>query len=134
MGGPKLVFSYIHVPLLAFPLVCASSLCLAFEPLVNEEMGATGSEVFQNPLFVDPQGTQKSREKFMHELRRVGKNNRQLIETAISVIGANGVLDGIESIWPKCHSEAHDLGKVIFDRVRDIGMGLSICKDRCNPG
>lgn len=117
-------------------LVCASSQGLAIEPPVVEEMGAAGEEeaAFQNPLFVDPRGTQKQRAEFIQALPRVGKNNRQLVEVSLPVIGANGALDGIESVWPKCHSVAHDLGKVIFARVRDIGMGLRICADRCNSG
>ena len=134
MNGPKLVFVCRHVALCAFLLVYASSISLALEPIAVEEMGAVEARAFQNPLFVDPQGTQEQREKFIQELRRVGKNNRQLVELSVSAIGANGVLDGIERVWPKCHSEAHDLGKVIFARVRDVGMGLSICKDRCNSG
>lgn len=117
-------------------LVCASSQGLAIEPPVVEEMGAAGEEAaaFQNPLFVDPRGTQEQRAEFIQALLRVGKNNRQLVEISLPVIGANGALDGIESVWPKCHSQAHDLGKVIFARVRDVGMGLRVCADRCNSG
>ena len=117
-------------------LVCASSQGLAIEPSVVEEMGAAGeaAAAFQNPLFVDPRGTQKQREEFIQALPLVGKNNRQLIEVSLPVIGANGALDGIESVWPKCHSQAHNLGKVIFARVRDVGMGLRVCADRCNSG
>ena len=131
----KPAFSCIRVSLSALLLVCASSLGLAIEPPVVEEMGAAGkAPAFQNPLFVDPHGTQKQREEFIQGLRRVGKNNRQLVEISLPVIGANGALDGIERVWPKCHSQAHDLGKVIFAHVRDVGMGLRICSDRCNSG
>jgi hypothetical protein len=117
-------------------LVCASSQGLAIEPPAVEEMGAAGEETaaFENPLFVDPRGTQEQRAEFIQALRRVGKHNRQLVEISLPVIGANGALDGIESVWPKCHSQAHDLGKVIFARVRDVGMGLRVCADRCNSG
>jgi hypothetical protein len=99
-------------------------------------MGVAEEETaaFQNPLFVDPVGTQKQRAEFVQALSRVGKNNRQLVEIFLPVIGANGALDSIKSLWPKCHSEAHDLGKVIFARVRDVGIGLRVCADRCNSG
>jgi hypothetical protein len=121
---------------LAALLVCASSLSPAIESPVVEEMGAAGEApaAFQNPFFVDPRGVQKQQAEFVQQLRRVGKNNRRLVETSLPVIGANGALDGIESVWPKCHSEAHDLGKVIFARLRDVGMGLRVCADRCNSG
>jgi hypothetical protein len=89
---------------------------------------------FQNPLFVDPGRAQQQRAEFVQQLRRVGPRNRQLVETYLPVIGANGALDGIESVWPLCHSEAHTLGKVVFARVRDIGVGLHVCADRCNSG
>lgn len=134
MNGPKPVFFLKCGCFLIFLLVYASSLSLAFEPIAVEEMGASEATASQDPLYVDPQGTQKQREMFVQELRRVGKNNRQLVESSVSMIGANGVLDGIERVWPKCHSEAHDLGKVIFSHVRDIAIGLGICKDRCNSG
>lgn len=135
MSGRKPTFSYMRLSLSVLLLVCASSQGLANEPPVVEEMGAAGEEAaFQNLLFVDPRGTQKQRAEFIQALPRVGKNNRQLVEISLSVIGANRALDGIERVWPKCHSEAHDLGKVIFARVRDIGMSLRVCADRCNSG
>jgi len=98
------------------------------------ETSGEDSAAFQNPLFVDPHGTQKHRAEFVRTLSRVGKNNRQLIEHYLPVIGANGVLDGMTSLWPKCHTEAHDVGKVIFAQVRDIGTGMRVCADRCNSG
>ena len=136
MSGRKPAISCRQVFLSFLLLVCAASQGLAIEPPVVEEMGSTGEEAaaFQNPLFVDPHGTQKQRDEFIQGLLQVGKYNRQLIEISLPVIGANGALDGIESVWPKCHSQAHDLGKVIFARVRDVGMGLRICADRCNSG
>ena len=116
-------------------LMCVSSQGLAIEPTVVEEMGAAAeATAFQNPLFVNPRGTQKQRTEFIQALPRVGKNNRELVEISLSVIGANGALDGIERVWPKCHSEAHDLGKVIFARIREVGMSLRVCGDRCNSG
>ena len=136
MSGRKPAISCRQVFLSFLLLVCAASQGLAIEPPVVEEMGSTGEEAaaFQNPLFVDPHGTQKQRDEFIQGLLQVGKYNRQLIEISLPVIGANGALDGIESVWPKCHSQAHDLGKVIFARVRDVGMGLRVCEDRCNSG
>src|SRR4026207_1270844 len=80
-------------------MFAASSEVFAFEPAPPvEEMRAAVDEPsgFQNPLFVDPRGTQKERVEFMQELARVGKNNRQLIERSLPVIGVNGVMDGIK--------------------------------------
>lgn len=85
-------------------------------------------------FFVEPKRVQTQRAEFAQALRRAGKDNRQIVETYLPVIGANGVLDGIQAVWPKCHSEAHDLGKVLFSRTRDVGTSLRVCADRCYSG
>lgn len=59
VNGPKLVSLCRQVVLCALLLVHASSLSLAFDPIAVEEMGPEEAVAFQNPLFVDPQGTQK---------------------------------------------------------------------------
>lgn len=136
MSELKPTFSCLRLSLSVILLVCSSSQSLAIEPPVAEEMGVAGDQTgaFQSPLFVDPRDTQKQRAEFIQVLSRVGKNNRQLVEIFLPVIGANGALDGIKSVWPKCHTEAHDLGKVIFAHVRDVGIGLRVCADQCNSG
>ena len=85
-------------------------------------------------LFVEPQKVLQERTDFVQKLRLGHTNKRSLYEAYLEVIGANGILDGIEQLWPKCHSQAHDLGKVIFARVRDIGTSLRICDGRCHSG
>jgi hypothetical protein len=130
------VHSLLALRLLVILLLftCSSSQALAIEPSDVEELPMAGAEATRSILFMDPQGTHKERAQFIEALSRVGKNNRQLIELFLPIIGANGVLDGMTSIWPKCHSEAHDVGKVIFAQVRDISTGMRICADRCNSG
>jgi len=93
----------------------------------TSEMG--GAQV--SDLFVEPETVQRARTDFVKKLRYAGKNKRPLYEEYINVIGANGILDGIEKLWPKCHSQAHDLGKIIFGQVHDIGKSLRICAGRC---
>jgi hypothetical protein len=85
-------------------------------------------------LFADPRGTKEKRTAFMAKLRKSGKNKRSLYEDYIPVIGANGILDGLQTVWPHCHTEAHDLGKVIFSQLRNIGDSLQVCADRCYSG
>jgi len=109
---------------------------LAVAPSAAAEMGTPGDDpaAFDNPLYVDPRGTEQLRMEFMQSLARAGKKNRELVEAYLPRIGANGALDGIERVWPACHSEAHELGKAIYSRVHDVGVGLRICQDRCNSG
>lgn len=136
MNGRQPAFAWIRLSLAALLLACASSQGLAVDLPVGEEMGAVGEApgAFENPLFVEPRGVQAQRAKFVQELRPMGRDKRALVEKYLPVIGSNGIVDGIKAVWPKCHSEAHDLGKVIFARVRDIGKGLRICADECNSG
>ena len=85
-------------------------------------------------LAVAPKTVAKERRDFIEKLMRTGKDKRPLYEAYLDVIGANGILAGIEEVWPRCHAEAHDAGRVIFARVRDLGSSLRICTDRCATG
>ena len=88
----------------------------------------------QGGLFVEPSRVRDQRAAFLKELRSAGRDKLPLYEKYLPLIGVNGILEGIKTHWPKCHSEAHDLGKVIYDRVRDIGTGLRLCADECYSG
>jgi hypothetical protein len=86
-------------------------------------------------LFVRPETVQRDRRDFETSVAAVGDDERRrLYEAYLKIIGANGILDGIENVSPKCHSEAHDAGKVIFAEIRDIGRSLRVCADRCFSG
>ena len=95
-----------------------------FLPLVQEGPRA---------LFVDPAGMQFHRAQFVEKLRRA-TDVRALYEEYIDAIGANGILDGIESVVPLCHHEAHELGRIIYARLREVAAGLQVCANRCNSG
>ncbi len=97
------------------------------------EMGETASALSSEMLFVSPESVEQQREEFVSKLKSA-PNKRQLYEEYMEIIGANGVLDGIEKLWPKCHSQAHDAGKIIYAKVGDIATGLRICADACYSG
>ncbi len=110
-------------------LVILSACSITGQHIIDEfEMGSADA------LFVEPDVVSDEYELFLAELKEQGKNKRPLYEKYIDVLGANGILDGIEVVYPKCHSEAHDLGKVIYAHVQDIALGLRICEDRCYSG
>jgi hypothetical protein len=117
--------------LLVFLIACSHP--TANIVLDDAEMGGSSMEV-SRVLFVEPSSVTAEREEFAQRLKTSGKSKRPLYEEYIDVIGANGILDGIEKLWPRCHDEAHDLGKVIFAKVKDIGIGLRVCADRCFSG
>lgn len=87
-------------------------------------------------LFVEPGTVAEERTSFLEELKTLDRkrSKRPLYEQYVGTIGANGVLEGIEELWPKCHNEAHDLGKIVFDRVQNVALGLRICADGCYSG
>lgn len=101
----------------------------------GEMTGTFGSEISQ-VLFVDPVSTTRQRNELIEALKTRGNRAaaRSLFEQYVAVIGANGVLQAIETVWPKCHSEAHDLGKIIFAKTKDIGTALAVCRDGCYSG
>ena len=100
-------------------------------------MSGTFSDNVSTVLFVDPSGVAQQRAQFVAKLKAMGKagsGKRALYQEYVPVIGANGVLEGITQLWPKCHSEAHDLGKVIQATVQSIGTSLQVCRDGCYSG
>ena len=120
--------------LLLFLTACGITGNVVDEIVIDDhEMGESPSQT-SGLLFVEPDSVKENRIEFAAKLRKTAKNKRPLYEEYIGVIGANGVLDGIEKLWPKCHSEAHDLGKVIYAKLNDIGQGLGVCADRCYSG
>lgn len=88
-------------------------------------------------LFVEPSTITQEYNAFTSKLQAMGrsaKGKRALYEQYVPVIGANGVLAGIEELWPKCHSEGHDLGKVIYAKTEDVSVSLRVCRDGCYSG
>ncbi len=102
------------------------------------EMVGNFSDDVSAVLFVDPGTVRTEYTAFVAELKKTRasslKNRRNLYAEYVPIIGANGVLDGITELWPKCHSEAHDLGKVIFGKTGDMSVSLQVCRDGCYSG
>ncbi len=77
---------------------------------------------------------QNEQASFVQELQKIGTLKRALYERYFRVLGADRILGAIETLWPHCHSEAHDLGKVIYLHVQDITEGVRLCDERCHSG
>lgn len=85
------------------------------------------------PLRADP-GAAVRRPDFEDALRRHTGPLRPLYAAWVDRLGANGILDAIEALHPQCHSEAHDLGKVLYERLGSVGEALRACDRRCHSG
>ena len=66
-------------------------------------------------------------EKAYHRAR----NKRQVFEKNLDTLGPEAMLDFLELNNPRCHGEAHDLGKAVYAHLNDIGAALNICGNRC---
>jgi hypothetical protein len=137
LSRATMIFTACVVGFLLTPLGNAAEIeADAGTDLLSLEMGESRTTTESGLLFVDPAKVVKERKALKAKLpkERRKKELRPLYEKYIDKIGANGILDGIEELWPKCHSQAHDLGKVIYARLGNIGLGLSVCADRCYSG
>ena len=81
-----------------------------------------------------PSPSFKGQKQFLERLQQSGKEKRGLYEEFFPHLGAEGILNGIEQLWPHCHSEAHDLGKVIYAHLQDIAEAIRLCDERCHSG
>lgn len=93
-----------------------------------EMMGALALQI---PL----EETAEARAQFSAEFKaHIGFDLRALYEKYIDQIGANGIVVSLNEARPICHDEAHDLGRLIYDRTRDVSTALRTCEDVCYSG
>jgi hypothetical protein len=79
--------------------------------------------------------TVSERQEFLAAYRHAdARHARALYEDYLPRIGANGLREAIRTAYPTCHDEGHDLGKVIFAKLRDVGASLESCADACASG
>lgn len=62
------------------------------------------------------------------------KDRRSVFEEHIDKLGAATMLDILESEFPLCHGEAHDLGKTILATTNDFQESIQACRNRCTSG
>ena len=76
-----------------------------------------------------------ARQEFLQAYRNIDQQHAEaLYQKFLPRIGANGLREAIQKAHPFCHAEAHDLGKVIFAKLRDVGASLESCADACTSG
>jgi hypothetical protein len=86
-------------------------------------------------LNIPPEQTVLARQEFLAAYKAGDRRHaRALYEEFLPRIGANGLRETIQGAYPQCHDEGHDLGKVIFTRLRDVGGALESCADACASG
>ncbi|HEY0529674.1 MAG TPA: hypothetical protein VGD02_12675 [Gemmatimonadaceae bacterium] len=79
--------------------------------------------------------TVAARQEFLRVYRASRQTQRPaLYAKFLPLIGANGIREALEKANRYCHAEAHDLGKLIFARLHDVGQSLESCADACSSG
>jgi hypothetical protein len=125
----KTLFSLLFLLLVA----CAGN---TGNVVLNTSQAALETDGISAALFVEPAKVFDKQAEFEKKLKATGTNpdKRALYEEYIDEIGANGILEGIENVYEGCHSQAHDAGKVIFSKAKDISTALRICGESCYTG
>jgi hypothetical protein len=94
-----------------------------------------GVEMEALSLQVPLEDTVEERAQFREEfVEREGFILRDLYEKWIGLLGANGIIKEVEGVYPNCHDRGHDLGKVIYTEVQNIGESLRVCDNACFSG
>lgn len=83
-------------------------------------------------IFTYPNPKQKFEKEFREKFIS-GQNLKTTYETALSTIGTSTTMAILEK-RPFCHSEEHDLGRVIYDRSKNLHDALLVCGNSCNYG
>lgn len=105
------------------------------KPSYTQNPPSNSDDLGQLDLQVPLDNTASQRDAFLDELKVTpAKNLRSLYEKWIDVIGANGIIDTVEKAQPLCHDIEHDLGKVIYTKIGNVGDALRTCNDSCNSG
>lgn len=59
---------------------------------------------------------------------------REVFEEHFDKLGARPMLMVLEEEFSLCHSQAHDLGRVLFAQTKDFVASIEICRDGCTGG
>jgi len=99
------------------------------DPVVFDDMRSGRDDASPRPA-IDPE----TKKRFMADYELAGSETRGVFEKYLPILGANGILDILEDVFPKCHGQSHDLGKALFASTQDIGEALRTCTTRCTSG
>ena len=71
--------------------------------------------------------------QFTADFKRLG-GTRKVYEKWYDHLGPEKIIELVHNVSPKCHTEGHDLGKVIFSKTKSVGVALRVCNDACYSG
>ena len=62
------------------------------------------------------------------------KHRAEVVEEYYNSLGVKGILDVFEAKDEICHFEAHEVGKVVYERTQDLTESIMTCGNRCTAG
>ena len=62
------------------------------------------------------------------------KYRARVVERFYDSLGAKGILEVLEAEYPRCHFEAHELGKIVYKKTQDLTTSVELCEARCTGG
>ena len=92
------------------------------------DMGESNLQ-FKNWNDINPEDKQKFTEEYNSE-----KEKRVIYGKYYDSFGPVAILDFLENKYEVCHSQSHELGKLIYSDLQDIKLALQLCKNRCTNG
>lgn len=69
--------------------------------------------------------------RFSLDYMTKANQRRQIFAKYLDTLGTQGILDVLEERNTYCHNEAHELGRAVYARFKDLGKSLSECGSRC---
>lgn len=132
----KLIIGVVAISVL---IIVAAALMFArqkeksYELMGNDPESAAEQLRLQMPL----ESTEELRKEFSEAYTKSRKTDailRRLYEEWVPKIGANGVVQELNTVDPLCHDEGHTFGRVLYASIQDMSSALRTCEDVCNSG
>jgi len=99
------------------------------------------SDFFLDNLYNNPkiqlENLTKEQKKYVKKFRKYARNNKDIpIEVYNSYYEKIGLMNMLLVIDEQeyCHNEAHNLGRVMFQKTKDFLTSISICSQSCRGG
>jgi hypothetical protein len=107
----------------------------AFPRVRGRQSAVAAQPVADGNLDIPLDQTLLARQEFLDAYKNIDRRHaRSLYEEFLPRVGANGLRTAIQEKYPSCHDEGHELGQVIFAKLRDVGQALESCADACASG
>jgi hypothetical protein len=104
----------------------------------SETLLASVSETSDQRSDTAQQGSWKTRHAFTRlefiQAYEAAADARSIFERYIDTLGPAALMEFLEGKYPLCHAEAHELGQVLWERLKHLKSALTLCGHGCTNG